>query len=244
MPAEESHPRPQAEPAPDPSDKPLPPWLIHPTKEDVFLRAVIFANGRLSPPIPIQLGDLLIAADGGARRCLEQGLIPASVIGDLDSLEPADLEILKACGAQIIAYPSRKDFTDLELALQFACDRQAEEILVLGALGERWDQTIANLLLPVLYCSVHIRLLDGPQEILFLRGGEQLEIRGNPGDAVSLIPLGGDAHGISTQDLEYPLNHETLFFGSTRGVSNVLLAGRATISLEEGLLLCTIIHSA
>jgi thiamine pyrophosphokinase len=206
------------------------------------LRAIIFANGRYIPPFQLQESDLLIAADGGTRHCLELGLRPAVIIGDLDSLDEATLAQLKASGTQIISYPSRKDFTDLELALQYAIEQGTSEILVLGALGERWDQTIANLLLPTLYDSSHIRLVDGNQEITFLRGNGQVEIKGHPGDTVSLIPLSGDARGVRTQGLEYPLESDTLFFGSTRGVSNVLLRPCATVSLEEGLLLCTIIH--
>ena len=52
----------------------------------------------------------------------------------------------------------------------------------------------------------------------------------------------GDAHGITTQGLEYTLERETLYFGSTRGVSNVLLGEEATIHFEDGLLVCSIIH--
>jgi thiamine pyrophosphokinase len=55
---------------------------------------------------------------------------------------------------------------------------------------------------------------------------------------VSLIPFGGDAHGIRTQGLEYPLNDESLFFGPARGVSNVLLGVEARVSLRSGMLLC------
>jgi thiamine pyrophosphokinase len=65
-----------------------------------------------------------------------------------------------------------------------------------------------------------------------------LTLRGKQGDTVSLIPFGGDAHGIRTQGLEYPLNDESLFFGPTRGVSNVLLGVEARVSLKSGMLLC------
>ena len=55
--------------------------------------------------------------------------------------------------------------------------------------------------------------------------------------------MAGEAVGVSTQDLEYPLDQENLAFGSTRGVSNVLLADQVVISLREGLLLCILIHA-
>jgi thiamine pyrophosphokinase len=207
------------------------------------LRCVIFANGKLNHFPELHPDDLIIAADGGARHCLRLGLRPRIVIGDLDSLNDEDLRMLRANGAEIIQYSTRKDYTDLELALRHAQDLGVDEILVLGALGERWDQTVANLLLPAALAPTPIRLVDGNQEIYFLRGGETLVVHGRAGDTLSLIPLAGEAVGVSTQNLEYPLDQEDLVFGSTRGVSNVLLTDQAAVSLREGLLLCVLIRA-
>jgi len=212
------------------------------------LRAVIFANGKMDNPdkarAQVDSGDLLIAADGGALHCLELGLTPDLVIGDFDSLQQEDLDILKSRGSELIRYPARKDYTDLELALQHAVQRGAEEILIIAALGARWDQTLANLLLPAAAAlqETCITLTDGPQEIRLLRGPDRLELCGHPGETVSLVPLGGPSINITTQGLEYPLNGETLDFGSTRGISNVMLAEKASVDLQQGLLLCVIIH--
>jgi thiamine pyrophosphokinase len=212
------------------------------------MRAVIFANGTMNysaeTRLAIQAGDILIAADGGALHCQALGLTPAVVIGDFDSITHGELAKLEATGIQVIRHPARKDFTDLELALQYAVALGVDEILVFGALGARWDQTLANLLLPAASCfeKACIRLLDGPQEITLLRAAGALELAGSAGDTVSLIPLGGDAHGITTQGLEYPLTDDTLRFGATRGVSNVILGEKATVQLREGLLLCILIH--
>lgn len=213
------------------------------------MRAVIFANGILSDPNKvtqsIQPADVLIAADGGAHHCLALDLIPQLVIGDFDSLEPNELAILEGAGALVIRHPARKDFTDLELAIEHALTMGAEDILILGALGRRWDQTLANLLLPAAqgFSKVNIRLVDENQEILFIRGGNSVELLGSPGDTVSLIPLSADVLGITTRGLEYPLEKGTLLFGSTRGISNVLQENRAAVSVEEGSLMCVLIHA-
>lgn len=207
-----------------------------------ILRAVIFANGRLSLPVRIDDQDLLIAADGGSLHCIELGLVPEVVVGDLDSLSDEDLSKLKNHGAKIIRYPTHKDFTDLELALQHALELGAHEILIYGALGNRWDQTVANLLLAGAYPAAQIRLVDGSQEISYIHSGESRILEGYPGDTVSLIPVGGAAVGITTDGLEYPLRNETLGFGETRGVSNVLLGERAEIMLDKGMLVCVLQH--
>ena len=213
------------------------------------MRAIIFANGQLSGPPSLQPEDLIIAVDGGSQHCLRLGIHPQVVIGDFDSVGADELETLRAQGAEIIAYPARKDYTDLELALLEAQKRGATQVLLLAALGMRWDQSLANLLLPAAFPGLRISLVDGPQEISFIHPGETLEITGRAGDTVSLIPLGGDAEGITTHGLEYPLKAETLRLGSTRGISNVLLhqpsaADKASVKLDAGLLLCAVIHQA
>jgi len=237
-------------PAEGSQNEPKSPLL--PEKQEVFLtratRAVIFANGELSHPesarLALQPGDVLIAADGGARLCRQLDLAPSILIGDFDSLDEDDLAYFQAAGAEIIRHPRRKNYTDLELALRHAHSLGIKEAIVFAALGKRWDQTLANVLLPATadLAGMTIRLADGFQEIMLLRGPGQLILQGQPGDTVSLIPLGGDASGVSTDQLEYPLYVETLYFGATRGLSNVLLAEIAEVRLREGLLLCVVIH--
>lgn len=210
------------------------------------MRAFIFANGRLTDtdciPGLLRPGDLLIAADGGARHALACGLTPHLLVGDFDSLTPAELAAFRAAGTEISQFPTRKDFTDLELALQAAGERGCTEVLIIGALGDRWDQTLANLLLPTAFPNLDIRLVDGLQELALIRPGESKILRGQPGDTVSLIPVAGDAEGITTTGLEYPLLSDTLYFGATRGVSNVLTGQEAAVTLDRGLLICVVIH--
>jgi thiamine pyrophosphokinase len=208
------------------------------------MRGVIFANGNLNHPESIhkllQPADLLIAADGGGHHFLTLGLTPAVIIGDCDSIKATALDALVRAGAQLIRHPVDKDQTDLELALDYAIDQKCDEILVFGALGGRWDQSLANLLLTGIkrLATIPIRLIDGPQTALVIRGGETLPLTGAPGDTISLIPLASAASGIYTTGLQYPLADESLPFGTTRGISNRLQGERAEISLAEGLLIC------
>lgn len=215
------------------------------------MRAIIFANGILSLPDSIgqliQPADLVIAADGGLLHCLAIGILPSVLIGDFDSIPTDTMASMRAQGVLVIQHPSRKDFTDLELALQHARQAGANEIILLGALGARWDQTLANLLLPASLemKEVRITILEGRQEIHFIDARSEpanLEIQAQMGDTLSLIPLGGDANGITTHGLEYPLHEEDLMFGGTRGISNVLRQEKAKIELKNGLLACIVSH--
>ena len=223
--------------------------LIPPPAEEGFiLQAVILANGVLEHPQAalsiLETGDLTIAADGGAHHFRQLGLTPDVIIGDFDSLTTDELESFQEAGAETVRYPARKDFTDLELAIRYAVEYGAEDIVILAALGARWDQTLANVLLPasLSLSDVRIRILDGPQEILVLRAGQKMEIPGTSGDTLSLVPLSEQAYGITTQGLEYSLDKGTLRRGDTRGISNVITNKAAQVSLDEGLLLIVVIH--
>ncbi len=206
-------------------------------------RAIVFANGRMETPptilTNIHPSDFIIAADGGTHHCKLLGITPNVIIGDFDSLDQKEIATYRQVGVEIIQYPIHKDETDLELVLHFTIEQEITDVDIIGALGDRWDMTLANILLMAhpIFSKLKIRLLDGSLELYLLRENEHLEIYGRVGDQLSLIPLAGDAHGITTHGLEYPLNDETLYFGSARGVSNVFMHDQVQIFVREGILL-------
>ncbi len=209
------------------------------------MRAIIFANGKLENPAAaralIRPDDTIIAADGGAAHCHALGILPSIIIGDLDSLSAEEVEAWQQKGVEIIQHDPRKDETDLELALLLAQGLAREEALVFGALGGRWDQTIANLLLPAYSRLEDIDITYWHAGTWFYLVRSECTIHARAGQTVSLIPLGGDAVGVTTEGLEWPLEAETLQFGATRGVSNLMLGETATIHLQSGLLLCAVL---
>ena len=203
--------------------------------------AVIIANAPELDIRPytkrIRAAELLIAADGGALPLLQTGLAPQVVIGDMDSLDATSLAALERYGVELRRFPREKDETDLELALLHAAVLGATTIDILGALGGRWDHTLANvalLALPELEGRT-VRLLDDQQTLFLVRDTAVLE--GQQGDTISLIPLAGPAYGVTTTGLRYPLSNATLGFERARGVSNVLMEPPGRVSLRAGLLL-------
>jgi thiamine pyrophosphokinase len=205
-------------------------------------RAIIFANGTVPQPQAasalIQPDDLLIAADGGLSLALALGLTPHVIIGDMDSASREDVARARDQGAELELFPRDKDQTDLELALRSALDQGCDFVLIIGGLGGRSDQSLANVLLladPALV-GIDIRLDDGVEEAFITRG--YAEVTGRAGDIVSLLPLTEPAEGIATDGLRYPLNGETLWPYQTRGVSNEMTGERAAVRVEKGLLIC------
>jgi thiamine pyrophosphokinase len=207
------------------------------------IRAVVLGNGQVGDKVALarRLADwgdvLIVAADGGARLADALGLRVDALIGDQDSIDPSRLAALEASGAHLEIHPPGKDETDLELALLYAVEHGATHVLIAGALGGRLDMTFSNVLLLALpqLVGLDVRLIEGEQTAWLIR--DEATIHGQPGDTLSLIPLGGDALGIRTQGLEYPLNDEPLHFGAARGLSNVLTAPVAHVRLREGTLL-------
>lgn len=185
----------------------------------------------------IAAADRLVAADGGALPLLRLGRAPHVVIGDMDSLDEAALRELDARGAELRRFRRDKDETDLELALLYAAAAGASAIDVIGGLGGRWDHTLANVALLALpeLADRRVRLLAVGQTLTLVR--DTALIDGRVGDTVSLVPLAGPAHGVTTQGLQYALADATLSFERARGVSNVLLDPPGRVSVRAGLLL-------
>ena len=207
-----------------------------------FVRVLVLANGELGSVDTKLLDsysfDQIIAVDGGFLHCQALGVSPDIIIGDLDSISESDREHLQRAKTGLIPFPAVKDEIDLELALLHAVRAGAEIIIIVGGLGGRMDMSLANLALllhPDLQ-DVSIEFWWEDQRIWILQppGGE---ITGKAGDTISLLPFGGDAGGIQTKNLAYPLDNESLQLGKARGLSNVLDADHASVSFKTGALL-------
>jgi thiamine pyrophosphokinase len=201
------------------------------------MHVLVFANGDLGDTECPRDVDLVVCADGGIRHANALGIRPDLVIGDLDSLPDCEKGRLEAHNVCLIRHPRAKDETDLELALLYAAERGAERITVLGARGGRLDHELGNLLLlahPALR-ELDVRLRAGEQEAMLIVAERTLS--GRRGDLLSLLPVGGDAHGITTEGLEYALSDGTLRLGPARGISNVFADSKVTVRVRSGLLL-------
>ena len=89
--------------------------------------------------------------------------------------------------------------------------------------------------------GLNVWILEGRQTAFLIHA--EACITGKPGDLVSILPICGDALGVSNDGLEWPLHDETLPLGTTRGISNVLLGEQAYIRVREGTLLCVVTRS-
>jgi thiamine pyrophosphokinase len=183
---------------------------------------------------------IVVAADGGARLADPLALRIDLWVGDGDSLRGDELEELRAAGVPIELAATDKDESDTELALLAAVARGATDVTILGGLGgPRLDHAIANVGLlahPALQARA-ARILGDRSRVTLLTGPATIELKGRIGDLVSLLPLGGDAEGVVTDGLRFPLRDERLEAGPARGLSNVRLTQVARVRLGRGRLL-------
>lgn len=203
-------------------------------------RAIILSNGNLSGldrlKENIDKNDFIVCTDGSATFALENNIHPNLVIGDFDSTTASIFKKLKQKNINLIKYPMIKDKTDFELAVDFLLKKKFKEIIVFGILGDRLDQIIANINLLIKIQIENkdsmIKIIEGNQDLYILY--KDIEISGKIGDLISIIPIDGDVIGITTTGLEYRLNNETLKYGLTRGISNILNQSKTKISVQKG----------
>jgi thiamine pyrophosphokinase len=209
--------------------------------------ALVVADGRVADPAVLERAwpgwsdgvDLVVAADGGARHAERLGRPIDRWVGDADSLGEAALDALAASGVAIDRRSTAKDETDAELAVLAVVAAGADRITVVGALGgSRFDHALGNvwlLALPAL-ARRDVRLVDAEARIRLVGPG-RADLGGRVGDGVSLLPFAGDAVGVSTTGLRYPLSDEPLIAGPARGLSNIRDASDASLLVRSGRIL-------
>ena len=211
------------------------------------MRCVILSNGEYGDLEAYRKifknDDTIVCADGGANYAFKLGLIPDTIIGDMDSILPEVMEYFAASNVVMKKYPRQKDFTDTQLALTIAQKWGAAEILMLGSLGGRLDHAMCNLYCGIEVVNNNIKLTYFTPECWVYVVNRELVINGRQGDVVSIITLTQEAHGVSISGFEYSLDSTLLDKSNPFTISNVLTGDTGRISLEEGILLAFHYHT-
>jgi len=107
----------------------------------IFLNGVIEDYNYIKNKIIDE--DFIISVDGGIRHIKELELYPDLILGDFDS--SVFSEALEYKKAEIKKYNKDKDFTDGEIAINYAIKEEFSEVIIIGALGNRIDHTFSNV---------------------------------------------------------------------------------------------------
>jgi len=183
--------------------------------------------------------DRIVCADGGTGYLAENKIIPDMVIGDFDSIKDNARAFIQKNSIPVLKYPVKKDASDTELAVLWAMENRASEIIMMGTTGTRLDHTLANLFLmkKIALTGIRCRIIDDHNEIFPVL--DTLTLKGKPGELLSIIPASEKVEGVTLTGVEYPLENAEISMGSSLGISNCFTRETATIKIKKGFLLVT-----
>lgn len=205
------------------------------------MSALIIGNGSNLDKDVLVLENLnieyVICADGGLEKAEKLGLTPNIIIGDLDSVNKLVLKKYLDINIELIKYPSEKNYTDMELAIEHAIEKGFKNIILIGATGSRLDHTIANVMLIEKYYKngIHIQVIDNNNIIQVV--DKSIEIMNKKDYFVSIVPITDSIEVVSLIGFKYPLNNVNVKRGSTLCISNQIIHEKGSIKLDKGIAL-------
>jgi thiamine pyrophosphokinase len=198
-------------------------------------RFTILLGGDLihTPRLDAQIADSrVIAADSGIRHAAALGLMPELWVGDFDSV-PKRLEKAYPDVPREV-FPSEKDKTDGELAIDTALARGATRLVLAGAFGgPRADHAFLHL-------ALAMKLAEAGTPVLLTSGVQE----GHPllpglssfdyDDGTLFSVIGFTAlSGLTLRGVKWPLDAVEVAFGSSLTISNEV-KGSLSARLKSG----------
>ena len=197
------------------------------------MKAIIFSGGSAHPLPPnlIQPNDYIIAADGGYVFAKKNKITPNITIGDFDSLEEHKIK------GKTLKLSPKKDDTDTLSAAKYALKMDCDEVIIVGALGGRFDHAFANLqtLLHIKNAGAKAQIIAKDLRITLIKD-EKIKIA-KEFRYLSIYAVGGQAEGVTLKGVKYSLDNATLTPDFPVGTSNEIIEKSAEIEVKNGNLL-------
>lgn len=209
------------------------------------MRYVIISGGHIDDVFALNYlkenkYDCMIAADSGMDFLYRNNIMPDIIAGDFDSVGSDSLAYYQGLNkVQVLRLNPIKDDTDTEFVIREAIRRGATEITVLGATGTRLDHVLANVnMLGIgLEEGVSIELVDAHNRIRMIKDSLTISKEEEFGEFVSILPVKGDAKGVTLEGMKYPLSNANVSSFSSLGISNEIVEDKARILVKDGILL-------
>ena len=201
--------------------------------------ALIIANGAAcSQQLLSELlewSPFVMVLDAAMERVMQMDLKVDVLLGDFDDGFDASFYSSAQYPIEIVHTPDQNK-TDLEKAFDYLIERKIPAVNVIWATGKRADHTISNITNIAKYRDLlKIVILDDHSKIFLLPKMFQKWYAKNT--IISLIPI-GEVTAVSTVNLHYAINDESLTMGYKSGNSNHVAAdGIVTIQHQSGDLL-------
>lgn len=196
-------------------------------------RIVIVAGGILEKTLleEIQSARYVIGVDWGAYWLITNSVIPDIAIGDFDSVNHKEFQLIKQRVKEVKEYPKEKDFTDTELAVEHALSLHPTEVIIYGAIGSRLDHTMGNMQLLETLNEIGI-IRDSNNEVRIVSG--RLVLKKDQRDRyVSLLPI-TETIEVTLTGFIYDISKTIIHRGHTLGISNEIREDKAVIEVHRG----------
>ncbi|WP_290776168.1 thiamine diphosphokinase [Anaerofustis sp.] len=180
--------------------------------------------------------DFTIAIDKGANYLDHIGMEANLLIGDLDSV---DIKLKQKYENKILKLKVEKDDTDTAVALDYALNNGAKEVLILQGVGSRFDHTFGNILIlkRALDRNIKCTLINEQNEIRMHK--ESFVLENMTGSTVSFFALDNDVN-ITLKGFYYPLNNYILNKYDPIAISNKVILELAEVIFDNGNLLSVV----
>ncbi len=173
----------------------------------------------------------IICCDGAIEKLLSHHFMPTVIVGDGDSLNPADMQRWKS----ILAMDQSEEYNDLQKALKYCLSHQIDHITLLGCSGLRDDHFLANISIMATYSEfLSLRMTDDYGTFYPIR--HTTTFKSKPGQQVSVF-CKDEQLPITYHGLKYPVNHRC-FHHLWEGSLNEAVGSEFTIEMHsEGVVL-------
>jgi thiamine pyrophosphokinase len=195
-----------------------------------MMRGLVFVGGE-APDREVcrrlaEEADLIVAADSGLICAENSGISPDWIVGDMDSVG-GESRIAAYPPGRVLRFPTYKDFTDTELAIDLLWEKGCGAVTIAGGGGGRLDHTLAIAALferekaPSRWFTKN--------EKIFLVSGE-FNYHAKINAIISVFPLGDGPWKARSSGLKWPLEPVSWrrgFFGISNAAETETVAVKA-----------------
>ncbi|MDO5560626.1 MAG: thiamine diphosphokinase [Oscillospiraceae bacterium] len=183
--------------------------------------------------------DLVIAADGGYTYLYDNDIRPHIIIGDFDSSDTSENDILLNCPlAEIIRMNPVKDDTDMLSAINIGLHRDCDSFHIYGGTGGRIEHTIANIQnMSMIAKRGRSSFLYSKEQIMTVIHNNSISFDEGMSGYISVFSLDNESLGVTETGFKYRLDKYDMSNHYPIGVSNEFTGSKCSISVENGTLL-------
>ncbi|WP_223700274.1 thiamine diphosphokinase [Sutcliffiella deserti] len=180
-----------------------------------------------------------VGVDRGVHYLLEENITPFKAFGDFDSVTEVELSEMKSRLKDINIFPSEKNETDTEIAMNWAIKQKPTSIVLFGVTGGRLDHFLGNvqLLIKGIESGIPIKICD-KQNLLYLKQEGVYSFKKRQDyPYISFLPVTATVTALTLEGVKYPLKNRNIKWGDTLCISNELDNEIGTFSFKDGILM-------